>query len=177
MQRRSGCPINLSMEVLGDQWSLIVLRDIMFGQRRSFRDILTNSEEGIATNILTSRLNKLVEEGLLTKRPDPSHRQKFIYSLTEMAISLVPVIVALGSWGRRFLPVSEELSIRAELLENGGSELANDFMSELRALHLGIPLETQKQSVLQRLQAVYEEVVREKDRSSAQSFDHRDTSD
>lgn len=168
MQRRSGCPINLSMEVLGDQWSLIVLRDIMFGQRRSFRDILTNSEEGIATNILTSRLNKLVEEGLLTKRPDPSHRQKFIYSLTEMAISLVPVIVALGSWGRRFLPVSEELSIRAELLENGGQELANDFMNELRALHLGIPLQSKKQSVLQRLQAAYEEVVRDKERSSEQ---------
>lgn len=168
MQQRSGCPINLSMEVLGDQWSLIVLRDIMFGQRRSFRDILTKSEEGIATNILTSRLNKLVEEGLLTKRPDPSHRQKFIYSLTEMAISLVPVIVALGSWGRRFLPVSEELSIRAELLENGGQELANDFMNELRALHLGGPLPKQKQSVLQRLQTVYEEVVRHKELSTAQ---------
>lgn len=168
MQRRSGCPINLSMEVLGDQWSLIVLRDIMFGQRRSFRDILTKSEEGIATNILTSRLNKLVEEGLLTKRRDPSHRQKYVYSLTEMAISLVPVIVALGSWGRRFLPVSEELSIRAEVLENGGHELANDFMNELRALHLGVPLPTHKQSVLQRLQDAYEEIARDKDRSSAQ---------
>ena len=163
MQRRSGCPINLSMEVLGDQWSLIVLRDIMFGQRRSFREILTNSEECIATNILTNRLNKLVEEGLLTKEPDPSHRQKFIYSLTEMAISLVPVIVALGAWGRRFLPVSDELSIRAELLEKGGEALSNDFMNELRSLHLGIPLSPDKQSVLERLQAAYEAVVRDKD--------------
>ena len=161
MQRRSGCPINLSMEVLGDQWSLIVLRDIMFGQRRSFRDILTNSEEGIATNILTSRLNKLVEEGLLTKEPDPNHRQKFIYSLTEMAITLVPVVVALGSWGRRLLPVSKELSIRAELLEKGGQELADDFMNELRAIHLGTPLPVEKQSVLERLNEAYEEVIRE----------------
>jgi DNA-binding HxlR family transcriptional regulator len=164
MQRRSGCPINLSMEVLGDQWSLIVLRDIMFGQRRSFREILTNSEEGIATNILTSRLNKLVEEGLLTKEPDPSHRQKFIYSLTEMAISLVPAIVALGAWGRRFLPVSDELSIRAEILENGGHELVNDFMNELRGLHLGTPLPTEKMSVLKRLQAAYEAVAQDNQR-------------
>ena len=150
------------MEVLGDQWSLIVLRDIMFGQCRSFREILTNSEEGIATNILTSRLNKLVEEGLLTKEPDPSHRQKFIYSLTEMAISLVPVIVALGAWGRRFLPVSKELSIRAELLEKGGQALADDFMNELRSIHLGTPLPVEKQSVLERLQTAYEQVVRDK---------------
>lgn len=161
MQRRSGCPINLSIEVLGDQWTMIVLRDIMFGRRRSFRDILTNSEEGIATNILTNRLNRLVEEGLLTKEPDPSHRQKFVYSLTEMAISLVPVIVALGSWGRRFLPVSKELSIRAELLEEGGRQLEDDFMNELRHLHLGVPLQAEKQSVLERLQAAYEKLVQD----------------
>ncbi len=150
------------MEVLGDRWSLIVLRDIMFGQRRSFRDILTNSEEGIASNILTSRLNKLVDNGLLTKAPDPSHRQKFVYSLTEMSISLVPVIVALGSWGRRFLPASDELSIRAEVLENGGQELADDLVNELRRLHLGIAAQDDKQSVLEHLRLAYEDVAKAK---------------
>lgn len=153
------------MEVLGDRWSLIVLRDIMFGQRRSFRDILTNSEEGIASNILTSRLTKLVEEGLLTKAPDPTHRQKFVYSMTEMAISLVPVMVALGSWGRQFLPVSEELSIRAELLEKGGQGLAEDFMNELRCLHLGMPARRGQKSVLELLQAAYEDAAKAKQRS------------
>ena len=61
---RSGCPINLSVEVFGDKWSLIVLRDMMFGNRRHFRELLSNSMEGIASNILADRLKRLTEEGL-----------------------------------------------------------------------------------------------------------------
>lgn len=151
---RSGCPINLSLEILGDRWSLIVLRDLMFGNRRHFRELLTQSEEGIASNILAARLRRLGEEGLISRSDDPTHKQKVIYSLTEMGISLVPVFVATGSWGRRFLPVSEELSIRAELLERGGPELREAFMEELRALHLGAP--KPGRSVLAELQAAYE---------------------
>src|SRR5215204_2926085 len=70
---RSGCPINLTLEVLGDRWSLIVIRDVMFGNRRHFRELLTRSEERIASNILADRLKRLVDSGLLTKRDDPSH--------------------------------------------------------------------------------------------------------
>lgn len=154
---RSGCPINLTLEVLGDRWSLIVLRDLMFGNRRHFRELLTKSEEGIASNILAVRLKRLVEEGLVSRSADPSHKQKAIYSLTEMGIALVPMFAAMGSWGRRFLPVSRELSIRAELLEQGGPELWEAFMVELRALHLGAPLP--ERSVFAELQAAYESVV------------------
>jgi DNA-binding HxlR family transcriptional regulator len=134
---RSGCPINLSLEVFGDKWSLLILRDMIFGGRRHFRELLTNSEEGIASNILANRLKRLVEEGMLTKRADPTHKQKAIYSLTEASIELVPVMAALGSWGRRWLPVSDELSIRAQVLEEGGPVLWDRFMAELRAEHLG----------------------------------------
>ena len=63
---RSGCPINMAVEAFGDRWSLLVLRDIMFGGRRHFRELLSNSEEGIASNILASRLRQLVDAGLLT---------------------------------------------------------------------------------------------------------------
>jgi DNA-binding HxlR family transcriptional regulator len=66
-QPRSGCAINAAVEVLGDNWSLIVLRDIIFGNRRHFRELLTSNNEGIASNMLSSRLKKLVDEGLLTK--------------------------------------------------------------------------------------------------------------
>lgn len=99
---RSGCPINLSLEVLGDKWSLIVVRDIMFGNKRHFRDLLTQSQEGIASNILVDRLDRLVACGVLTKAPDPSHRQRMIYSLTHMGISLVPVLAQLSVWGRHY---------------------------------------------------------------------------
>ena len=134
---RSGCPINLTLEVLGDKWSLLILRDMMFGGRRHFRELLTKSQEGIASNILADRLRLLVAEGLLTKADDPSHKQKAIYSLTEKGIALVPVFAEIGAWGRRFLPVSEELSIRAECLETGGPKLWKRFMAELREEHLG----------------------------------------
>ncbi|AHE51934.1 winged helix-turn-helix transcriptional regulator [Sphingomonas sanxanigenens] len=157
---RSGCPINLTLEVLGDRWSLIVIRDMMFGNRRHFRELLIASEEGIASNILADRLKKLLASGLVTKADDPSHKQKSIYSLTEAAIQLVPVMAHMGAWGRRHLPVSRELSIRAQVLEEGGPAMWADFMAELRALHLGAP-PPEGPSVWDRLRTAYEAVLAE----------------
>jgi len=152
---RSGCPINLTLEVLGDRWSLIVIRDVMFGNRRHFRELLQSSEEGIASNILADRLKKLVEKGLLMRSDDPSHKQKAIYSLTEMSIELVPLFAEMGAWGRRHLAVSEDLAIRAELLEKGGRPLWRDFMDELRFLHLGVPMPEGTPSALSKLTQAY----------------------
>lgn len=151
---RSGCPINLTLEQLGDRWSLIVVRDVMFGNRRSYGELLASSEEGIASNILADRLKRLTAAGLLTRRPDPTHRQKGIYSLTEASIQLVPLLAHLGAWGRRHTRASKELSVRAELLEEGGASLWNAFMSELRHLHLGA--RRPARSVFAELQAAYE---------------------
>ena len=159
-KHRSGCPINLTLEMLGDRWSLIVIRDIMFGNRRHFRELLTRSEEGIASNILADRLKRLVASGLLSRRDDESHKQKGIYSLAEPAIELVPLLAQMGAWGRRHTPVSEELSIRAQLLEEGGPPLWEDFMAELRAMHLGAPMSGP--SVFVQLRAAYEAVVARK---------------
>lgn len=159
-EHRSGCPINLTLEILGDRWSLIVIRDMMFGNRRHFRELLTHSEERIASNILADRLKRLMEKGLITRADDPSHKQKALYSLTEMAIGLVPLFAHMGAWGRRHLPVSEELSIRAELLEKGGPAMWDAFMAELRAIHMGGP--KPDRSVFSELQAAYEAVVASK---------------
>jgi DNA-binding HxlR family transcriptional regulator len=156
---RSGCPINLTLEILGDRWSLIVVRDIMFGNRRHFRELLHNSEEGIASNILADRLKRLVGRGLLTRGDDVTHKQKAIYSLTEMAIDLVPLFAHMGAWGRKYLDASEDLSIRAQLLEEGGQKLWDDFMDELRAKHLGKILPPGTPSVLGRLTEAYLQVV------------------
>src|SRR6185312_3484266 len=157
---RSGCPINLTIEMLGDRWSLIVIRDVMFGNRRHFRELLNQSEEGIASNILADRLRRLVDAGLLSRADDPSHKQKAIYSLTEPAIELVPLLAHMGAWGRRHRPVSEELSIRAQLLEEGGQPMWDAFMTELRHLHLGA--RRPKRSVFAELQAAYLAVVARK---------------
>jgi DNA-binding HxlR family transcriptional regulator len=159
-QHRSGCPINLTLEVVGDRWSLLLLRDMIFGNRRHFRELLTRSEEGISSNILADRLKTLVEEGILTRRDDPTHKQKGVYSLTGKGIELLPVLCQMAVWGRKYLPVSEELGIRAQLLDEGGPPLWADFMDELRVLHLGeAPRASGKPSVFERLQAAYLEVV------------------
>jgi len=158
---RSGCPINLAVEVMGDRWSLVVLRDVMFGDRHYFRELQAGSQEGIASNILADRLRRLVDHGLLWRSADRTHRQKIRYSLTEDGVQLVPVRAALGSWGRRHMPASRELSVRAELLEQGGPELWDRFMDELREQHLGIARPPGIPSVFAELQAAYEAAVTE----------------
>src|SRR5213076_3230880 len=100
---RPGCPINATIEVFGDRWSLMVLRDIVFGDRRYFRELQANPIEGIASNILADRLKRLVASGLLT-REDARPGRRARYSLTEPAIQLVPVFAQLGSWGLRHRP-------------------------------------------------------------------------
>ena len=156
-EMRSGCPINLTLEVVGDRWSLLVIRDMMFGNRRHFRELLSQSEERIASNILADRLKRLMAAGMITRADDPSHKQKGIYSLTEAAIQLVPLLAQMGAWGRRHRPVTEALSIRAELLEEGGPALWDAFMDELRHLHLGAPAPAV--SVFAQLRQAYEAVV------------------
>src|SRR6202161_3151433 len=109
---RSGCPIHATIDVFGDRWSLLVLRDIVFGDRRYFRELQAGSEEGIASNILADRLKRLVELGLLT-REDTRAGQRARYSLTEPAIQLVPVFAQLGSWGLRHSHLGSDISPRS----------------------------------------------------------------
>ncbi|MEU7787506.1 helix-turn-helix domain-containing protein [Amycolatopsis sp. NPDC049159] len=133
---RSGCPISLSLEIFGDRWTLLVLRDVVFGGARHFRELLGGAER-ISSNVLADRLGVLVEHGLLTRAGDPSHKQKVTYSLTERAIELVPVLVQLSAWGVRHLPVADEYAARAAVLTDGGPPLWEAFMDELREAHLG----------------------------------------
>jgi DNA-binding HxlR family transcriptional regulator len=158
--QRSGCPINLTLEVLGDKWSLLIIRDIMFGNRRHYRELLTRSDEGISSNILADRLKMLLVQDIITRVDDPSHKQKGIYRLTERGIELLPILAQMASWGFKYLPVSEELGIRAQLLAEGGPKMWAEFMDELREIHLGIKRRRKSgPSVGDRLQAAYEAVV------------------
>ena len=93
---RSYCPISLSLEIFGDTWTLLVLRDLMFAGKRHFRELL-DCDERISSNILADRLARLVEHGILTKADDPTHKQKAIYSLTEKGIALLPIVVQIGA--------------------------------------------------------------------------------
>jgi len=154
---RSGCPINLTLELLGDRWSLLILRDMIFGGARRYAELL-GGQERIASNILAERLRSLADAGLITRAGDPEDGRRAIYSLTKMAIELLPVFAAVGAWGSRWLPVSEALSIRARLLDEGGAPLLEQFIAELRQEHLGDspPI---RPTVREELEAAYRDVV------------------
>jgi DNA-binding HxlR family transcriptional regulator len=153
VEPRSGCPVNAAVEVLGDRWSLLVLRDVMLEDRRFFRALLLGSPEGIASNILADRLVRLVDAGLLT-RGTGARGQRIRYALTEAGIQTLPVICALGTWGLDWRPTGGGLRRRLQLMRDEGPGFVQEVMDELRARHLGGPPPTSVgPSPLERLDA------------------------
>ncbi len=152
---RSGCPINAAVEALGDRWSVLVLRDVIFGDRRYFRELQAGSIEGIASNILADRLRKLVAAGILN-REEAARGARARYSLTEAGIQTLPIIFALGNWGLDWCEGTPELRIRQELMRNEGPRFIEAFMAELRVRHLGAgPVKRRGPGPLERLSAAY----------------------
>jgi DNA-binding HxlR family transcriptional regulator len=94
---RSGCPLNASVEVLGDRWSLLIIRDMMLRGFRTYKEFL-GSYERIATNILADRLRKLETHGIIVSERDPSDGRKLIYSLTPKGLDLAPVLTEMVLW-------------------------------------------------------------------------------
>jgi DNA-binding HxlR family transcriptional regulator len=138
VEPRSGCPINAAVEILGDRWSLLVLRDVIFGDRRYFRALLTGSIEGIASNILADRLVRLVDAGILT-RGTAARGQRARYSLTETGIQTLPVIYALGNWGLDWRTGTDDLRARQQFIRDEGPAFIEELMNELRVRHLDAP--------------------------------------
>src|SRR5262245_10487504 len=100
-ERRSDCPVSYSLDIFGDRWTLLVVRDIVFTGKRRFREFLA-SEEGIASNILADRLKTLECCGIVSRRPDPQHAAKVIYALTEKGKDLIPALLELRRWGAKY---------------------------------------------------------------------------
>ena len=98
--RRSGCPIAFALEIFGDRWTLIVLRDLLLRSRTRYRELL-GCEEGIATNVLADRLKRLERRGLVRKERDPEDARQFVYKPTQLALSLVPMLLEMAAWGAR----------------------------------------------------------------------------
>jgi DNA-binding HxlR family transcriptional regulator len=96
-KRRSGCPLNASVEMLGDRWSLLIIRDMMLCGSQSYKEFL-QCFEGIATNILADRLRRLVDYGIITTQPDPWDGRRVIYRLTQKGIDLAPVLTEMVLW-------------------------------------------------------------------------------
>src|SRR5262245_28128367 len=104
-RRCSGCPIDFALDVFGDRWTLLVIRDLVFMGKRHFREFI-ESPEGIASNILAARLKKLEARGLISRKPDPGNRKQVVYELTESGADLVPVLLEIISWSGRHDPAT-----------------------------------------------------------------------
>jgi len=99
-KRRSACPVSVSLDVFGDRWSLLIVRDLMIRGFRTFKEF-QGSGEGIATNILADRLCKFAVAGLISAETDDADRRRITYRLTEKGIDLAPVLLELLLWGAR----------------------------------------------------------------------------
>jgi DNA-binding HxlR family transcriptional regulator len=123
LKRRSGCPVSISLEMFGDRWSLLIIRDLMVRGYRSFKEF-QESGEGIATNVLADRLQKLKERGIITAEPEESDGRRVNYRLTEKGIDLAPVLLELLIWGARHEETGAPCAVIVKMEKNREEVLA-----------------------------------------------------
>lgn len=107
IKKRSNCPISFSLEIWGDKWSLLIVRDLMFKKECTYGDFL-KSNESIATNILVSRLQMLEKNEIILKKEYPNNKVKSLYRLTQKWIDLVPILVEINLWAEKYYSIPEE---------------------------------------------------------------------
>ena len=99
--RMTGCPIAFALDILGDKWSLLIVRDMLFKGKRNYIEFLESGEK-IATNVLADRLKRLEANGVIVRNDDPGNRKKVIYSLTDKGMDLLPMLLEMISWGAKY---------------------------------------------------------------------------
>lgn len=107
-KKRSECPISCSLDIWGDKWSLLIIRDLMFGNKCTYGDFL-KSPEGIATNILASRLQILEENGIIEKLDHPESKAKILYKLTQKGVDLLPILVEIYVWSDKYFTIPDDI--------------------------------------------------------------------
>jgi len=124
---KSGCPIDYAATMFGDRWTMLVLRDLSKGKR--YFSEFAASDEGVAPNILASRLKQLEKFGILTRRVDPKNRRQVIYELTEKGLDLTPIMIEVTMWSAKHDP---------------NTFVTKDFVEEVRSDREGVIRETVK---------------------------------
>lgn len=130
---RSHCPVNYGLEAFGDRWALLILRDIVFRGKRTYGQFLS-SEEGFATNILASRLEHLIEAGILRREKDASDGRKDIYSLTEKGLDLIPLLFEMVLWSAKYDGRSEARRIvrLVDLIRKDNRRISREAIEKVR---------------------------------------------
>lgn len=130
---RSHCPVNYSLEAFGDRWAMLILRDIVFRGKRTYGEFL-KSEEGFATNILASRLEHLIESGILQRDVDETDGRKDIYSLTEKGLDLIPILFEMILWSAKYDSGSEAKRINrlVDLIRNDNRKISKKVIEQVK---------------------------------------------
>ena len=128
--RRSDCPVSYTLDFFGDKWMLLILRDMMFDGKSSYGEFL-QSDEKIATNILADKLQILHENGFVTKAVSPENKSKFIYTLTEKGIGLLPVVIEMLIWGSKFNPAGSKKEL-LKVLKKDKDKTIKEFSKMLK---------------------------------------------
>ena len=129
---RSQCPVVFALDLFGDRWTLLIIRDLIFTQRSTYGDFLA-SGEGISTNILADRLKRLEEEGIVTRHPDPEHGGKHHYRLTDKGLDLVPVLLEMIRWSARHQPDTPVTGPLRRRLDREAHKVAEEIARRVRA--------------------------------------------
>lgn len=130
-KKRSDCPISCTLDILGDKWSLLIIRDMMFRQKSTYGEFL-KSEEKIATNILASRLQNLEENELIEKLEHPESKAKVLYKLTPKAIDLLPIIVEIHLWADKNFKFPIEIKTLIKEVKKDKTEFIKKVSAQLK---------------------------------------------
>jgi len=131
-KKRSDCPLSQSLDVFGDKWSLLIIRDLMFGNKCTYNDFL-KSEEGIATNILATRLKGLEENGIIEKSAHPDSKAKNLYKLSAKGIDLLPIIMEVYIWSDKYLTIPADIKATIKVAKKDKDKFVKQVTKELKA--------------------------------------------
>jgi DNA-binding HxlR family transcriptional regulator len=127
---RSQCPISTTLDILGDKWTLLIIRDLMFNGKKTYGEFL-QSEEKIATNILADRLVLLEKTGLVEKKAFPGNKVKNLYQLTPKGIDLMPVLFEIILWGDKYFEIPERVHRLAEEIRKDRNGMMKEVSGRL----------------------------------------------
>lgn len=134
-KKRSDCPVSCALDIFGDKWSLLIIRDLMFWKKNTYGDFL-KSAEGIATNILAARLQLLEEHKIIQKLEHPESKAKNLYRLTQKGIDLLPILIEIYLWADTYFTIPDELAAIFEAGKKDKAAFVKIMTNELKMQHL-----------------------------------------
>ena len=130
-KKRSDCPVSCSLDIWGDKWSLLIVRDLMFAKQCTYGDFM-KADEKIATNILASRLQTLEENGIISKSDHPDSKAKVLYKLTQKGIDLVTLLIEINLWAEKYYDVPADRKAMLEEVKKDKQKFIEDATKDLK---------------------------------------------